>query len=514
MKLRAKPINFESGGKAIVIMNKDDAEFLGLHALDRVKVKHKQKELVAIVEVTKKFAKEGEVVTNDEVTNALKLKYGEQISIIPQPEPTSVSHIKEKLAGEELSNKKLRSIVRDVVNRKLSEIELSAFLSALYIRGLSLDEAEYLSRAMVDTGKIVKVPGKIIVDKHSIGGVPGDKTSMIVVPIVAAAGLIIPKTSSRAITSPAGTADRMEVLAPVELSAEDIVRVVKKTGGCLVWGGALDLAPADDEFIKVEYPLGIDPLLLPSIISKKKAVGSEYIVIDIPTGRQAKISNTKEAENLAEDFIELGQRLGMTVVCAVTFGDEPLGYSIGPSLEAREVLETLQGKGPKDLVGKAAQVAGILFEAVGLPGKEHAIKILKSGKADKKFREIVAQQGGDPDIKPSDIPIGSKKVSVKAERSGRVLLVENKEIAMIAKEAGAPKEKAAGLCLSVKLGDKVKKGNTLFTIYSNNNLSLNSALKLANEIKPIVIGKKVEEKMLIEKIPSKIPRRRMFVLER
>lgn len=514
MKLRAKPINFETGGKPIVIINKQDVEFLGLHASDRVKVKYKQKELVAIVDVTEKFAKKGEVVTNDEVTNVLKLKYGEQISITPQPEPTSVMYIKQKLAGDELDNKKIRFIIRDVVDRKLSEIELSAFLSALHIRGISIDEAEYLSRAMVDTGKTVKIPGKVIVDKHSIGGIPGDKTSMLIVPIVAAAGLTIPKTSSRAITSPAGTADRMEVLAPVELSAEDILRVVKKTGGCLAWGGALDLAPADDEFIQIEYALEIDPLLLPSIMSKKKAVGSAYIVVDIPTGRGAKISTMKEAEGLAEDFIELGNRLGVTVVCAVTFGDEPLGYSIGPCLEAKEVLETLQGKGPKDLIEKSIQVAGILFESVGLPGKEHALKILNSGKADKKFREIINHQGGNPDIKPSDIPIGDKTVSIKSEISGRVLWIKNRDIAMVAREAGAPKDKDSGVRLSVKLADKVKKGDKLFTIYSNNNSDLNNALKLAKEFKPIIVGRKLEEEMLLEKIPSKIPHRRMFVLER
>ena len=176
------------------------------------------------------------------------------------------------------------TIVKDVVERHLSTAEIAAFLTALNIHGLSMSENEALSRAMVATGKTLSFGEGPILDKHSVGGIPGDKTSMLVVPIVAAAGFTIPKTSSRAITSPAGTADRVETLCPVNLSINEIKEVVAKTNGCLVWGGSLELAPADDLFIQVEYPLGIDPMLLPSILSKKKAIGATHVAVDIPTG--------------------------------------------------------------------------------------------------------------------------------------------------------------------------------------------------------------------------------------
>ena len=515
MRLQVKALDFEAGGKGVVILNKRDVEAMGIHALDRVEVHKNHTHVVAIVDVAEKFAKPGEAVTNYEINKSLALKPGDTVSIVPAPAPESVTYIRQKIGGMAFDHKKAYSIVNDVVQKHLSDIELSAFVTALDAHGMSMAEIEALSKAMIATGKTLGIKGRPIVDKHSAGGIPGDKTSLLAVPMVAAAGLIIPKTSSRAITSPAGTADRMEVLANVTLTADEIVSIVKKTKGCLAWGGAIDLAPADDAFIKIEYPLGIDPLLLPSIMSKKKAVGAQYVVIDLPTGRGAKIKTIGSAQELAADFIELGKRLGMSVACAVTFGEQPLGCSIGPALEAQEALLTLQGKGPADLVEKAASVVGLLFDMVGADdGKKQALRLLKSGKAEKKMREIIGAQGGNPKIRPSDIKIGSKTADVRSDHSGRVLWMSNAEIAAIAREAGAPQEKGAGIRFRHKIGSAVEKGDTLFTIYSENGGKLESALKLADEYNPVAVGKSLEEKMLMSQIPSKLPHRRLFMLER
>jgi AMP phosphorylase len=516
MRLQAKALDFEAGGKGVVILNRRDMEALGLHALDRVEVHKNHTHMVAIVDVAEKFAKPGEVVTNYEINKCLALKPGDTVSILPAPAPESVAFIKQKIGGAAFDHNKAYSIVNDIVQKHLTDIELSAFVTALDAHGMSMAEVEALSKAMIATGKSLKIRGKPIVDKHSAGGIPGDKTSLLAVPIVAAAGLIIPKTSSRAITSPAGTADRMEVLANVTLTAEEIVSIVKKTKGCLAWGGALDLAPADDAFIKIEYPLGIDPLLLPSIMSKKKAVGAQYIVIDLPTGRGAKIKTIGSAQELSEEFIELGKRLGMNVACAVTFGEQPLGYSIGPALEAQEALMTLQGDGPSDLLDKVTSVVGLLFELVGANGgKKQALHLLKSGKAEKKMREIIDAQGGDPKVRPSDIKVGQKTADVTAGHDGRVLWIANAEIAAVAKEAGAPQDKGAGIRLHRKIGHPVKRGEKLFTIHSDNAGKLESALKLAEEYMPVMVGKSLEEKMLMSQIPSKLPvHKRVFMLER
>jgi AMP phosphorylase len=513
MKLIARPIDLEVGGKYLIILNKEDADYLGLRALDRVSITHNNKQLTAIIDITSKFTIKGEMVTNDDVTNYFGLKGGEHLEVSIQNGLESVLYIKQKLSGARLEYDKIKKIIRDVVDKKISTIELTAFVTALHTRGISIDEAASLSKAMAETGKRLRLDEKIICDKHSIGGIPGDKTSLILVPIVAAAGLTIPKTSSKAITSPSGTAERMATLAPVELELEEIKQVVAKTNGCLVWGGALDLAPADDMFIQVEYPLGIDPMLLPSIMSKKKAIGANYLVIDIPTGNEAKIKTTNQACELAEDFMELGKRLGIHVACGITFGRQPLGHYIGPALEAKESLMTLRGKGPKDVIEKVTTLAGILFETVDKGDKKTALHLLKSGKAEKKMREIIEAQGGNPKIQADDLSIGEKYATIKSEREGKVLWVKNSEIVLIARRAGAPMDAGAGIHLNVKLGDKVKKGETLFTIFSNNYNRLEEALKMAEELKPLVVGKHYEDKMLLGKI-SEISRKRIFMLER
>jgi len=479
MKLKVKPINLEVGRKPIIILNEKDVEEMGMHSLDRVLIKFKNKSLISIIDVTTRFAKPGEAVINDEITSFFDLKPGDIILVEPQPEPESVIYIKEKIAGSRLEPDKIMTIVRDIVDRKISDIELSAFVTALYTEGISIDEAENLSIAMVETGKILRFKSDIICDKHSIGGFPGDKTSLVLVPIIAASGLTIPKTSSRAVTSPAGTADRMEVLAPVDFTVSEIENIVKKVNACLVWGGGLDLAPADDDFIRVEYPLGIDPLLLPSIMSKKKAIGAHYVVIDIPTGKGTKIENEFEADSLADDFIELGKRLGIRIACGITFGSQPLGHCVGPALEAREALITLHDRKQRDIVEKATSLAGILLEMIGKGDKSTAMDILNSGKAEKKFREIIEAQGGNPKVKPSDIAIGKKSQTIKSDEDGNVLWIDNTDIAAIARKAGAPRDKGGGIELFAKMGDTVKKGDDIFKIYSNNTIRLNIAVKLA-----------------------------------
>jgi len=282
----------------------------------------------------------------------------------------------------------------------------------------------------------------------------------------------------------------------------------------LVWGGSLDIAPADDAFIQIEYPLGIDPLLLPSIMSKKKAIGANYVVIDIPTGKETKVKTIADARELADDFIELGNRLRIHVACGITLGDQPLGYSIGPALEAREALLTLQGKGPRDLVQKAATLADILFVMVGAKDSGAALQVLKSGKAEKKFREIIGAQGGNSKIKPDDVPVGEKYAKIKSDKSGKVLWIKNSDLVLIARRAGAPRDRGAGIQLSVKMGDPIKKNQTLFTLHAENHIRLSDAVKLAEELKPMVVGKHFEEKMLLEKVFAEIPARRVFMLER
>jgi AMP phosphorylase len=516
MELKVKVLGIRSGGKQIIVIDDENASLLGIYSSDRVEVACGDRKIIAITNVATDLPQET-IGIYEEVKGKLKVKEGETVTVRPAERPESLGFIRNKIMGRRLRAPEIKSIILDVVERHLSDVELASFVTSLYIRGTSMDEVEALTKAMVETGQTIDFGKGGILDKHSIGGVPGDKTTLLVVPIVAAAGFTIPKTSSRAITSPAGTADRVEVLCPVNLGISKMKNVVKKTNACLAWGGTLDLAPADDLFIQVEYPLSIDPLLLPSIISKKKAIGADYLAIDIPTGRGAKIKTIGEAQALSQEFIELGKRVDIHVQCGITFGEQPIGFAIGPALEAREALMALMGKGPVDLVNKATSLAGLLFEMMGAKdGAKEAYKILRSGEAEQKLREIIAAQGGDSDVDPEDIKVGQKVVEIHSEETGRVQWINNRVIAQIARVAGAPKTKGAGVLLKKKLGEKVKMEEVLYEIYAGNAQKLELANALAQKLNPFGITEKFGEKMLVDRIPSKkiYYEKPPFILER
>ena len=507
-----KALGFLSG-KPMVVIDDSVAQLLGVKPHERVKVRYGDKEIVAIVNVAGEIAQDV-ILASDDVFRYLEAEDGSEVEVTLSPPPSSLEYIKNRLKGTRLSYKEVRAIVEDIVSGSLSEIELTALVTTMYHVGMSVEEMYYFSKAMAETGEILELNRKPILDKHSIGGVPGDKTTLVVVPVIASLGYTIPKTSSRAITSPAGTADRVEVLAPVTLSLDEVKEVVLKTNGCMVWGGSLHLAPADDKIIRVEYPLAIDPFFVPSIMAKKKAVGSTHVVIDIPTGRGAKVKTIGEGHYIAKDFIEVGRRLGMEVTCALTYGEQPIGYAMGPALEAREALLTLKGKGPTDLVDKAASIAGTLLGMVGVEnGKAMALEAIKSGRAEKKLREIIEAQGGDPKVEPEDIPLGDKLLTVYAESEGIVLWINNKVMAYIARLAGAPVDKGAGVLLKVKIGDLVKRGDPLFQIVAERAYKLQLAEKALEELRPIGIGKP-QEQMLIERISFVMPHERLPIIER
>ncbi|MCW4050699.1 MAG: AMP phosphorylase [Candidatus Bathyarchaeota archaeon] len=514
MQLKAVPLEIEAGGPLVVVMNQNDAAELGVISSDRIFIRHKDFHAICILNISG-GGNLGELGVYKEVTKRLELQKDSELLVEPARRPESLDFVREKINGQRLTSWKIERIVSDVVERHLSDIELASFVTALHVHGVSMEENEALSRSMIWSGKTIDFGRSPILDKHSIGGVPGDKTTLIVTPAIAAAGYTIPKSSSRAITSPAGTADRMEAIAPVNIAFDDIMDIVNKVGACIVWGGSIDLAPADDLFIRVEYPLSIDPLLLPSILSKKKAMGSTHVVIDIPVGVSAKINTMNEAEQLANDFIELGGRFDMRIECAITEGSQPIGYCVGPVLEAREALETLYGNGPHDLVDKATNLTGILLEMVGQEnGKQMAIDLITKGKALAKMKEIIEAQGGDPEIKPEDLVPGRYFYDVPAPKNGRVLFYNNRDLVRIARSAGTPNSKGAGIQLFAKTGDKVEKGKPMYRIYSESQSKLNNAIKQLESQNPMEIGTKVGEDMLKMRISKPTAPSREFILDR
>jgi len=485
VKFRVKKLYLSTGDLCVAVLNYLDARELTFHRGDRIRLKKGRKEAIAIIDTTnsEKVVARGYIGLMDESVKKLKISNG-HIEVLPEPVPGSVELIRKKLDGKRLCYNEYVEIIHDILYNKLTPLEIAYFVSGIYVHRMGLDEIACLTRAIVNTGDIFKLDHEKIIDKHCIGGVPGNRTTMIVVPIIAAAGLYIPKTSSRAITSPAGTADTMEVLCKVSFSLQEMKKIVKKTNGCLVWGGSLNLAPADDKIISVEKPLSLDAesQLLASIMSKKKSVSATHIVIDIPYGKDAKVETRKKALHLKNMFQLLGRKLNIKTEVVLTDGSQPIGNGIGPLLEARDILYILtrNNKRPLDLEKKALIIAGKLLEIGGKAKKFYGIKlakkILDSGKAYEKFHEIVREQDGLM-LDPDKIKLAAHKFDVKASRNGKVVHIDNKFISKIAVMAGAPKDKKAGIYLYKHKKQRVRIDDILYTIYSESKDELNFVLR-------------------------------------
>ena len=482
-------------GENIIVLNEDEALENEIYNGYRVIIKHKERELICIVDLSSEMVKKGEMGCFKDVWEILKLKDGDIIKIGHLERPSSLDFIRKKLDGETLNSTQVRTIITDLMENRLSKAELASWISSMYIRGMSEEEVVSLTRAIVDSGDRLELGVSPVADKHCIGGVAGNRTTMLVVPILAAAGVYIPKTSSRAITSAAGTADTMEVLAPVKFGVEELKKMVLKAKGVIVWGGGMNLAAADDKLIRIRHPLSLDPrgVLLASILAKKKSVGSRFLVIDIPIGRGTKIDNMEAANALGTDFIKIGKKLDMRVESLITDGSEPVGNGIGPALECKDVLETLQGQGPDDLRNKSCLLAGRLLEMVGKvsEGEGHSVAqhFLDNGKALEKMRQIVELQGGKAKLKVDDLPIGGAKYTVKADKSGKISHIDNKSIAKICRAAGSPRDKGAGIYLYRLKGDRIQKGDVLFDIFAESETKLDFAIKALDVWYPIEMEK-------------------------
>jgi len=471
LKVKAIPIRT---GKHIAVLNDIDAKELGVMAGDRVELLNKKnsKKCVAFIDVTSVSVKENHLGLFEEVLEELNVKSGSMVTTRATDPLKSIDFIKKKMMGIKLTRQEITEVVKDISEERLSDVEAAAFVSAVYMKGLDLDETISMTKALIDGGGKFQFAKGPIVDKHSVGGTNG-RATMVIVPIVAAAGLYMPKTSSRSITSAAGTADSMEVLADVCLPMEKIKTITEKHGGVIAWGGAVDLAPADDKIIRIEHPLSLDPegQVIASVLAKKASVGSKFVVIDLPVGKYVKIKDKAIALRMAKKFVQVGKEVGMRVEAVLTNGEEPCGLAFGSALEAKYALEVLEGKRFDNLAQKSCELAGVLFEMVGLSkagkGYDKAVEILESGKALKKMKEIIKAQGGRIDSSEK-VPKAPYHVDFKAGTDGIIEEVNIRDLTKIARFSGAPSNQTAGLMLHKRAGDKVTEGEALLTIYAEN----------------------------------------------
>lgn len=423
--------------------------------------------------------KPGQAALSEYAWLKLGAKEGDSIHLSHAPLVHSLSHVRSKIYGNDLEAEQLGEIVKDIVSGHYSDIHISSFLTACAGGRLSEEEIVFLTRAMVESGERLDWGRELVVDKHCVGGLPGNRTTPIVVAIIAAHGLTMPKTSSRAITSPAGTADTMEVLAPVDLDLKAMRKVVEKESGCIVWGGSVSISPADDLLIRVEKALDLDSegQLVASVLSKKIAAGSSHVLIDMPVGPTAKIRTLQMAETLSRYLEQTGGALGIGVRVHTSDGTQPVGRGIGPALEARDLMSVLRNEStaPQDLRERALDLAGHILEfSPGVKsgqGRKLAAGILDDGRAWKKFQAICEAQGGLRDIpKPKNTQV------IEADRAGEVVSIDNRRIARVAKLAGAPFGKVAGVDLHAPVGTKIDKGQPLFTVHAESPGELDYAL--------------------------------------
>jgi thymidine phosphorylase len=491
-KLKVKDLGINTYRENIIFIRADShvCTSEGFTALTRIVLQKNGNKIVATLNVvTSDLILTGEAGLSQEAMKRLAVEDGDIITLSHLHPIESLGKVRAKIYKQELSEAAFLEIIQDVVEGHYSNIEIAAFVSACAGNNLVIGEIIGLTKAMIATGGKMKWEKEMILDKHCVGGLPGNRTTPIVVSIIAAAGFTIPKTSSRAITSPAGTADTMETITKVDLNINEIQTVIKKEGGCFVWGGAVKLSPADDILIAVEKALDIDSegQMVASVLSKKAAAGSTHLVIDIPVGPTAKVRSNEEALRLQYYFKAVSDVIGIKSEIIITNGSQPVGRGIGPALEAMDILSVLKNEtdAPKDLKERAIQLSAALLKMSGKykEGTETAAaeKLLESGEAYNKFVSICKAQGSFKQPK-----FAKHKFDVLSKSSGQVIGIDNRKLARIAKLAGAPQSPSAGILFLSPIGKEIKTGDVLFSIYSESSGELEYAKEYLNSLNQII----------------------------
>jgi len=462
----------------------------GFEASTRILVTANNESIIATLDIVHSdILKPFQASLSENAWERLGVKEGDFVTLSHENPVTSLKFVRSKIHGNELNSGEFDAIISDIVAGKYSNIHLASFITACANNNLTMNEMIHLTKSMIKVGEQLHWDHPFVMDKHSVGGIPGNRTSPIVVAIVAAAGLTIPKTSSRAITSPAGTADTVETLTTIDLSIKKMREVVSKEGGCLAWGGAIGLSPADDIIIRVERSLDIDPTgqLVASVLSKKAAVGATHVVIDIPVGTTAKIRSDQDFIKLNECLNRVGKAVGLNVYVLKSDGSQPLGIGIGPALEAKDILAVLNNEthAPLDLKQKSIILAGAILElgnkALPHQGALLASQLLENGTARKKLIAICEAQGGF-----KEPPTANYTHAIVAPHKGSVTEIDNRSLATVAKLAGAPHDPAAGIEFFARIGTQIEKGQLLYRIHAESKGALQYALDYARSTPNII----------------------------
>ena len=483
--LRARRVALDTHDQMVAITRRNSpvcrSEGFAAHA--RVRLQNGERRIIAtLYQIDSDLLDLDEIALSESAWDRLQVSEGDLVHIAhPQP-LDSLGLVRGRIYGKSLGREEMHRIIADIAAGRYADIHLSMFLTVMAARVPDDDELIHLTEAMINAGDRLRWNCDIIADKHCVGGLPGNRTTPLVVAMVTPCGLRMPKTSSRAITSPAGTADTMETLAPVDLDLDQMRAVIEKEGGCVAWGGAVRLSPVDDMLIRVARLMDLDAegQMVASVLSKKVAAGATHLVLDIPVGPTAKVRSSEEAEELSRRLHSVAEAFDLKLRILITDGSEPVGRGIGPALEARDLLAVLRNEDdhPADLRRRAVRLAGALLELTGTAeqglGEDMAESTLTDGRAWQKFQAICAAQGG-----MREPPQAARRHEMTATEAGEVVSIDNRRLARVAKLAGAPGAAAAGLEIHVKLGDHVDAGQVLYTIHAETAGELNYAREFA-----------------------------------
>jgi len=419
----------------------------------------------------------------------------------------AVDIIIKKRDKQELSKEEINFLIENFTSGEIPDYQMSAFAMAVLLNGMSHQEITDLTLAMAASGDQLDLSefGGLVIDKHSTGGV-GDKTTLVVAPIVAACGLSVGKMSGRGLGFSGGTIDKLESIPGFksDLSTEEFITQLREHGIVLT-GQSLDLAPADGKLYALRDVTGTVqsiPLIASSVMSKKIASGANAIALDVKVGRGAFMKNLEEARELAEVMVAIGKLSGRRVIAVLSQMDQPLGVAVGNALEMKEAIEMLNGHGPDDFHVHCIDLSAYMLilgkKAPDLEsGRKMAQDAIDDGRALEKFRELIQTQHGDVNMidHPELLPKASMVIPITAESAGWVKVVDAQDVGESSVEIGAGRQKkgdvidqAVGIMVRVKVGDRVEAGQTLFDVHVNDRKAfetvfqkLKTSVEISNE---------------------------------
>ena len=488
----AKIVSFDiqNWNANIVIINTEQAADYGIKDDDKISLIRKWEEFVVDVALSDKYVQANEIwVTKDFLEEYPIMEWDTVLVSFVKNNPLSMQAIRKKLLWKKINEEEIDAIIEDVKDNKINDLVLAYYVATSFFYKSDIHELAYTTKATAYTWDIYRFPG-VVAGKYCIWWVPGNETTMIIVPILASLWITLPKSFSKAITSPAATGECVNVLMDIEFDKQEIIRITDRVWACLVWNEKLNLAPVNDRIIKVSAPLGMEPYarMISSIMAKNYAMWINHCLIDIPMWPTAKVWTLKDAKRVAKRFREIWEYLWIKMDVEITDGSQPIGRWIWACLQAREALRILQQHSDKseDLEKKAIFLAAKILLLCGkVKSMKAAATLVKSQlnnwEAWKKMQEIIKAQNWNPNIKSEDIQLGKFSHDVIAEKDCIIKKVDMKHLNTMVRWLWAPKQYEAWIYLYKRLWDKVRKWEIIYTMYSNSANKLNLIKQMQNE---------------------------------